>query len=167
MSKILKKCGYYVGDEHGKSNYLLNVVDANLSIAYVVLAFINSRGSAPSILLFCINIILFGRLVIQNLIEQKRVTENIKNTEDKYVATGVTLIHLIKIIIEIVVPIFVIALSIYLKVKDDGFNYVVLINSCVLFFTLMENLLCVTERLHKAEVLPLVLYNSKSKEDGE
>ena len=151
MIKIFEKCGYLVNSPNKKQNLVVNVLDGLLVLGYVILSFINLSGATPSELVFFLNIIALGRLILKNIIEQSKIAKTCCGTDTK----GITLVHVVKIIAESVVMIMVIAFYLWGKFVANSLEVVKFIVGIVLLITLVENLWSVFERVYDATPKPL------------
>jgi hypothetical protein len=150
MVKIFRICGYTIGNERGRKNVKSNLADAGLSFTYLCLSLMNSLGSNPSDVVFFINAITLGRLVIKNFIEQSQVASKAKEDSSDLEVSGFTTIHLIKIVIEVTAIMFLVIFYCWNKVNQVNMSYVLLTVVLVLVMTFLENVMCVLERLYDA-----------------
>ena len=98
--KWFRKYGYKIGDVTGKTNWAINTFDFALATAYYGFSRYNIIGATPSVIVFFINIINLVRLIVKNLIEQKKITKDVEVTDNNYQSTNITTIHHTKICME-------------------------------------------------------------------
>lgn len=92
MVKILRKLGYYIGDENGQNNFKANILDTILFTTYFIISLINSLKVNPSVFVIILNIISMGRIIIKNYLEQYRIVS--KSIEDeRYLSANITKVH--------------------------------------------------------------------------
>lgn len=160
MVKILKRCGYYVGNIKGKINWKSNVLDCVLFTVYFILSLFNSISSNPSSLVFILNTISISRLIIKNYIEQCRIVSKFP-VDEGYVSANITKVHFLKIMCEASALILLLIFVCWNKFSGNASNAVVLMVVIVLGITWIENMLCMFERLYDAQPMPLVMYQVK------
>lgn len=151
MVSFFKKCGYHVNSPNKKQNFVINILDGLLILIYVVLSFINLYGSTPSELVFFLNVITLGRVLLKNLIEQSKVVKVQSGTD----TMAITLIHVIKITVEGTLLVSIMAIHIWEVLKSGTSNAISWVVGVVLFVTLLENLWSMCERLYDATPKPL------------
>jgi len=151
MVIFFEKCGYHVNSPGKKQNLIINMIDGGLIIIYSILSFINLSGSTPSELVFFLNVITLGRIIVKNLIEQSKIAKVQSGTD----IFGITLVHVIKIVIELTLLITITVLYIWGKIKMGSLEVVSLVVGFVLLVTLFENLWSICERLYDATPKPL------------
>lgn len=151
MVSFFEKCGYYVNSPNKKQNPVINIMDGGLVIAYITLSFINLSGSTPSELVFFLNVIALGRIILKNVIEQNKVAK-VQSGTDTF---GITLVHVIKIAVEGTLLFLLAIFYIWARIKMNSLDVVRLIVGAVLIVTLFENLWSVCERLYDATPKPL------------
>ena len=159
MVKILKNCGYYVGDENGKVNIKTNILDFVLFTVYFIISLANSISSAPSYTIFMLNIISISRLILKNYFEQCKIIKKMPNNEG-YVPANITQVHFFKIVVETVALILLFIFIIWNAVSNNNISAIKLMVIIVLIVTWAENILCVIERLYDAQPMPLIIYSS-------
>ena len=157
MVKILKKWGYYIGDEKGRINWKSNILDCILFTVYFVISLVNSLSSSPSNVVFVLNTISISRLILKNYIEQCKIISNFPK-EGGYVSANITKVHYLKIVFEIASLFFLLLFVLVNKLSDDGMsNAITLMVVIVLILTWIENMWSMFERLYDARPLPLVI----------
>lgn len=161
MVKILKRCGYYVGDVNGKINWKSNFLDCALFTVYFILSLINSLSSNPSNLVFILNTISISRLILKNYIEQCKVVSKFP-VDEGYMSANITKVHFLKILCEASALILLLIFVCWNKFSGSASNAVILMVVIVLSVTWVENILCMIERLYDAQPIPLVMYQEKS-----
>lgn len=156
MVKILKKCGYYVGNEKGKINWKSNALDCGLFTVYFALSLINSFSSNPSNLVFILNTISISRLILKNYIEQCKIVSKFP-VDEGYVPANITKVHFLKITFETSALILLLLFVCWNKCSGSASSAVILMVVIVLVVTWIENILCMFERLYDAQPIPLVI----------
>lgn len=151
MVRFFEKCGYYVNSPNKKQNPVVNTIDGFLALLYIVFSFINSWGSTPSELVFYINAIALGRLILKNIIEQSKITKA-RNGID---ILGITLVHVVKIAVEGTVLLMLAIFYLWGRLKTGSLEVVSIVVWFVLIVTLFENICAVFERLYDAIPKPL------------
>lgn len=156
MVKLLKKCGYYIGNENGKINWKSNILDCVLFTVYFVISLVNSLSLNPSNSIFVLNTISISRLILKNYIEQCKIVTKFPQKEG-YVPTNITMVHFLKIVSETSSLILLLMFVVWNKFSSSMSNGVVLMVIIVLVETWIENVLCMFERLYDAQPIPLVM----------
>lgn len=151
MVRFFEKCGYYVNSPNKKQNPVVNAIDGLLALLYIIFSFINSRGSTPSELVFYLNAIALGRLMIKNIIEQSKITKA-RNGID---ILGITLVHVVKITLEGTALLMLTVFYLWGRLKTGSLEIVSVVVWIVLIVTLFENIWAVFERLYDAVPKPL------------
>lgn len=151
MVSFFEKCGYHVNSPNKKQNPIINMMDGGLILVYIILSFINLCGSTPSELVFFLNVITLGRIIIKNLIEQSKIAK----VQSGIDTSGITLVHVVKIAIEGTLLILLTIFYIWARIKMGSLEVVSFIVGAVLLVTLFENLWSVCERLYDATPKPL------------
>lgn len=139
--------GYKVNNRKGKENLFLNLLDLTLFIGYLLLSIYNLSSGNPTIIGFAINFLILLRLFLKNLIDQCKATKSRRNY------ANFTLIHMIKIVMEICI-ILIIAIA-YIVFYNVSVAYQPIFMKfyigIILFVTAAENLLAFGERIYDAE----------------
>lgn len=156
MVKILKRCGYYVGDTKGKMNKKSNILDCALFTAYFILSLVNSFSTNPSNLVFALNTISISRLILKNYIEQCKIVSKFP-VDEGYVSANITKVHFLKIMCEASALLSFLAAVCWNKFSGNASSAVILVVVFMLSVTWIENLLCMFERLYDAQPMPLVM----------
>lgn len=156
MVKILKKWGYYIGDEKGRINWKSNILDCILFTVYFVISLVNSLSSSPSNVVFILNTISISRLILKNYIEQCKIISKFP-TEGGYVSANITKVHYLKIVFEVASLVFLLLFVFVNKLSDGMSNAITLMVVIVLILTWIENMWSMFERLYDARPLPLVI----------
>lgn len=160
MVKILKRCGYYVGDIKGKINWKTNVLDCILFTVYFVLSLVNSLSSNPSNLVFILNTISISRLILKNYIEQCKIISKFP-VDEGYISANITKVHFLKIMFEASALILLLIFVCWNKYSGNASSAVILMVIIVLGVTWIENMLCMFERLYDAQPIPLIMHQIK------
>lgn len=158
MIKILKKWGYSIGNEKGCTNIKSNIADIALALLYLFLSVKNVRSKTPSELVFYINMITLGRLIIKNYLEQSKLVRKM-SPGDGYTPMGITAVHFVKILLGGATLFFLFLfffLNKHLSLAVEG--VVVVGVCCVLVMTFLENILSAIERMYEAQPIPLLKY---------
>lgn len=156
MVKILKKFGYNIGDETGRNNFKVNILDIILVTTYFVVSLINSLNINPSAFVIILNMISMGRIIIKNYLEQYRIVS--KSTEDeRYLSANITKVHFLKISFEVSSLIFLMFFIFWNFYYDNVYSTVVFLIIVVLVFTWLENILATIEWLYDAKPIALLI----------
>ena len=156
MVKILRKFGYYIGDENGRNNFKANILDTILFTTYFIISLINSLKVNPSVFVIILNIISMRRIIIKNHLEQYRIVS--KSIEDeRYLSANITKVHFLKISFEVSSLIFLIFFIFWNLYYDNVYSMVVFLMIVVLVFTWLENILSTIEWLYDAKPIALLL----------
>lgn len=156
MVKILKKWGYYIGDEKGRINWKSNILDCILFTVYFVLSLINSLSSNPSNVVFVLNTISISRLILKNYIEQCKIISKFPK-KGGYVSANITMVHFLRIVFEIASLFFLLVFVLWNKLSNNMSDAITLMVVIVLILTWIENMWSMFERLYDARPLPLVM----------
>lgn len=175
MVKILKKWGYYIGNEEGIINRKSNIMDFVLFTAYFLISLYNSLSSNPSKWVFGLNTISIGRLILKNYMEQCKIISEFPKKEG-YVSANMTKVHVIKIVGEVAALVLLISAVGWNKLNDkfnnnmsssitlsggvsSAITFMVIV---VLIVTWVENTLCMFERLYDAKPMPLAFVTQQT-----
>ncbi len=165
--QTLDKFGYDVKNKNGNTNQRLNFFDVILLIIYCSLSTRNLVVSDPSHWLFWVNAIVLARMIVANMIEQKKSVRNFKGKYGDEIPENTTRIHLPRIVFEWTV--LFVTLLFYVCFWDlEGQDRVIqLTGFLVLTLSLVESILKVIERLYEATPKPSWRATDVNKEGEE
>lgn len=152
MTKLFELCGYRVNSTPKECNPILNIFDAACLVAYIFFSLINLRGSDPSWSLLFVNATIMNRFIVKNIVELNKVKQSGINDGKK----AISLIHVIKIAVEITIMIVLTISFVYFKYKMDNLMSVKFIVCFVLIVTFIEDFIGILERLYNAVPKPLL-----------
>lgn len=161
MVDLLKKWGYYIGDENGKKNWKTNALDCVLFTVYFILSMWNSMSVNPSKTVFILNTISIGRLILKNYIEQCKIVSETSEENQEDGPLKITAIHLLKIMVEITSLVLLLGSALWNSWSGTMENAITYTMMVVLIITWFENLLCMIERLYDAHPKQLSTYSPK------
>lgn len=157
MIKLLRKCGYSIGCEKGNINIKTNICDCILFTTYGIISFCNLLKSSPSNIIFFLNIISIGRLIIKNYISQCRIIAQYSHkSEYEGFSIELTKLYYGKTIGELVATVFF-CITLICNIVDGTYKLIMsVIISIIILVTWTENFLNVLEILYDAKQVPML-----------